>query len=134
MDTLKVHKNVYEEMISWMKSNIPFEACGILVGKGNIVDEFIKMENVAKSETFFEMDLKELMKVLDYIDKENKDFIGVFHSHPVSNPYPSKTDLERNEIIDNLIFVISSLRKGTPEVKAYKISEKIVKEIEILII
>lgn len=131
---MKIKSKIFDEMVSWMRENIPFEACGILVGKGDTVDEFIKMDNVAKSETFFEMDPMELMKVLDEVDEKGKDFIGVFHSHPISNPYPSKTDIERNEIIDHVVFVISSLRTGTPELKAYTIKDKVIKEVDIEII
>lgn len=131
---MKIKKSIITQMIEWMKENIPLEACGILIGKEGIVDEFIKMENIAKSEKFFEMDPTELMKVFDYVDDINKEVIAIFHSHPITEPYPSKTDLERNEIIDHLIFVISSLRTGTPEIKAYTIKNKNVQEIPITII
>lgn len=131
---MKIKKSIITQMIEWMKENIPLEACGILIGKEGTVDEFIKMENIAKSEKFFEMDPTELMKVFDYVDDINKEVIAIFHSHPITEPYPSKTDLERNEIIDHLIFVISSLRTGTPEIKAYTIKNKNVQEIPITII
>lgn len=131
---MKIKQSIINEMIEWMRENIPLEACGILVGKDGIIDEFIKMENIAKSEKFFEMDPLELMKVFDQVDNLNKEVIGIFHSHPITEPYPSKTDLERNEIIDHLIFVISSLRTGSPEIKAYTIKNKDIREIPIEII
>ncbi|MCS7299855.1 MAG: M67 family metallopeptidase [Spirochaetia bacterium] len=131
---MKVKREVYEKMIEITRKHIPYEACGVLSGLGDTVDEVIEMENIAKSETFFEMDPVQLMNVLDDIDNKGKDFIGVFHSHPITNPYPSKTDLERNEIIDHVIFVITSLRNGTPELKAYTIKDKVVKEVEINVI
>ncbi|MFN4245915.1 MAG: M67 family metallopeptidase [Brevinematia bacterium] len=131
---MKIKKEIYEEMISWMKENIPIEACGILVGRNDTVDEFIKMENIAKSEKFFEMDPLEVMKVFEDIDNRSKEVVGIFHSHPVSDPYPSVTDLERNEVIDHLIFVISSMRTGKPELKAFTINNKTVKEVEVEII
>ncbi|MCX8029497.1 MAG: M67 family metallopeptidase [Brevinematales bacterium] len=131
---MKIKKDVYNQMIDWMKKNIPFEACGLLVGNGDTIDEFIPMNNIAKSETFFEMDPVELMNTLDKIDEKGKDFIAIFHSHPVTDPYPSKTDLDRNELIDHLIFVISSMKDGSPTVKAYNIKDKNVKEIGVTIL
>lgn len=130
---LIIRKDIYEEMINWMKAHIPLEACGLLSGNGNMVDKFIKMENIAKSENFFEMDPVELMNALDEIDESGKDFIGIFHSHPITQPYPSKTDLDRNQAIDHVIFVISSYRNGYPEIKGYTIANGNIQEIAIII-
>lgn len=53
---IEIPKNIYEEMISYVRSKLPNEACGILAGTDNCVKRIYKMRNVDESPESYLMD------------------------------------------------------------------------------
>ena len=53
--------------------------------------------------------------------------MGIYHSHPVSQPYPSPTDRAEAHYPD-AFYILVSLRTATPEIRAFRISDDFVRE------
>jgi len=70
----------------------PNEACALLFGKDNIVQELFLAENIDKSPINFTISNKQLIEGYNIAEKEKMEVIGIFHSHPDSEAYPSNTD------------------------------------------
>src|SRR5687768_9582309 len=67
------------------------------------------------------------------IEAAGEELVGIYHSHPVSQPYPSPTDRAEAHYPDAL-YILVSLRTGTPEVRAFRIdSEQFVREVPIAV-
>lgn len=56
------------------------------------------------------------------MDERGEDLVAIYHSHPASQPYPSPTDRAEAHYPD-ATYVLVSLRTGTPEVEAWRISD-----------
>lgn len=63
------------------------------------------------------------------MDAAGEELVGIYHSHPVSQPYPSPTDRAEAHYPDAL-YVLVSLRSGTPELRAYRIgADEFIREV-----
>lgn len=107
----------------------PFECCGVIAGRGETVEKIIKMENEASSNLEYSMNDAQLKRALASLDDEGIDFIGVYHSHPKSIPYPSQVDIAKASLPELFNVIISLLDKKNPSLKAFKIAGNIVCEI-----
>jgi len=63
---------------------------------------------------------REQLKAFRAIDAAGEELLGIYHSHPVSQPYPSPTDRAEAHYPDAL-YVLVSLRTVTPEIRAFRI-------------
>lgn len=72
----------------------PNEACAILFGKGNLVSELFLTENIEASPVNFTISNDQLIEAYKIAEEKHLEVIGIFHSHPNSDAFPSNTDIE----------------------------------------
>jgi proteasome lid subunit RPN8/RPN11 len=123
---LLVPRNLYEEMLAQAFAEKPLECCGLLAGStkpaGNEdsalrigrVSQRYPLINAAKSELEFLSDERGMLDACRDIDRRGLDILAVYHSHPTTDPIPSRKDLERNLLGEDVVNLIISLR--LPEV------------------
>jgi proteasome lid subunit RPN8/RPN11 len=119
---LLVPRVLFEEMIEHARRELPCECCGMLAGVvegpvGRVVERFPLVNALASPREFF----SEERSMFD-ADKDRRrrglEFLAVYHSHPISAPVPSPTDLENN-YSPAVVNVIVSLAGGRPAVRAW---------------
>ena len=105
----------------------PNESCALLFGKKDngkiIVSEIYTAENIEKSTINFTISNEQLIKGYKIAEDKGLEVIGIFHSHPDSEPYPSETDKKFMEI-NPVTWVIFSL--VTNEFKAYMFESELI--------
>ncbi len=84
------------------KDASPNESCAILFGKiekdhFTVKDVFLT-KNIENSPVNFTISNDELIKGYQEAEKRKLDVVGIFHSHPDSEAYPSVTDQKFMEI------------------------------------
>jgi proteasome lid subunit RPN8/RPN11 len=70
--------------------------------------------------TRYIIDPREQLKAFRSIDAAGEELVGIYHSHPVSQPYPSPTDRAEAHYPD-AVYVLVSVRTAKAEVSAYHI-------------
>jgi len=70
----------------------PNEACAILFGKNNQVQDIFLAENIDESPINFTISNEQLLEGYKIAEDKEMDVIGIFHSHPNSDAFPSNTD------------------------------------------
>ena len=79
-------------------------------------------------ETRYEIDPAQLREAIADPGDTDRYLVGIYHSHPVTAPEPSYTDIT-NALWPAQVYVLTSLRSEPPDVFAYRItngkSEKI---------
>ena len=70
----------------------PNESCAILFGKNNQVLDVFLTENIDESPVNFTISNKQLIEGYKMAEDKKMDVIGIFHSHPNSDAFPSNTD------------------------------------------
>jgi proteasome lid subunit RPN8/RPN11 len=71
--------------------------------------------------TRYVIDPREQLKAFRSIDAAGEELLGIYHSHPVSQPYPSPTDRAEAHYPD-AVYVLVSVRTSTPEVAGFRIA------------
>jgi len=72
----------------------PNEACAILFGKDNLVSELFLTENIDASPVNFTISNDQLIEAYKIAEEKHLAVIGIFHSHPNSDAFPSSTDMK----------------------------------------
>ena len=80
-------------MLEHVDRHVPLEACGLLAGKEERVENVILVRNQAQSPTRFVMEPYEQLRAFAWIDSNGLDLLGIFHSHPAGPEIASATDI-----------------------------------------
>ena len=74
----------------------PNESCailfGIIDGQKTIVEEIFLTKNIDESPVNFTISNEQLITAYKTAEEKKMEVIGIFHSHPNSEAYPSNTD------------------------------------------
>ena len=85
----QTHKKILTEHAENEKPN---ESCAILFGKDNIISDIFLTKNIEESPVNFTISNEQLIEGYKIAEDKQLDVIGIFHSHPNSEAYPSNTD------------------------------------------
>lgn len=98
MSIIRVHKDLYDEMVAYAKEHLPEESCGLLAGDIEGEEKLIKkvyfLENIDHAEDHFTMDPKEQLSAVKDMRANGYKPIGNWHSHPSSPSRPSVEDIK----------------------------------------
>jgi proteasome lid subunit RPN8/RPN11 len=86
----------------------PEEACGILGGLGEDVQEVIPITNFLHSSFRFQMDPEEQLKALLGLEERGLEMIGYYHSHPKGPTEPSITDIQMHYYPGTAVVILSN--------------------------
>ena len=84
----------WQAMREHVAGQAPLEACGLLAGKNDHVEKIIPIRNQAHSPVRFHMDPIEQLDALNWMDSNDQELLGIFHSHPVGPDEVSDTDID----------------------------------------
>jgi [CysO sulfur-carrier protein]-S-L-cysteine hydrolase len=129
---LYLERKHWDMMLAHVRAHAPLEACGLLVGKNNRVEEVLLIRNEAKSRVRFRMDPKEQLEAFDWIESHNLELIGIFHSHPSGPETVSATDVE--EAAYAVAQVVWSRMKDQWNARGFWIEDQRIAEVDIKVI
>lgn len=127
--------SLLDMMIAHAREGAPEEVCGMLARDGDRICDVYRITNVDHSPTFYVMDSQEQLRaILDIEDVRGLEVGGAYHSHPATEPRPSKRDIELARW-PGVEYLIVSLRDPiNPEVKAWRIDDGAAVESELQIV
>ena len=106
---------------------VPNESCALLFGKTEndqlVVKELFLTENTEKSPVNFTISNEQLIQGYQEAEEKKLEVIGIFHSHPNSEPYPSNTDKKFMKINPVVWVIFSCLSKNF---QAYTLDSEII--------
>ena len=70
----------------------PNESCAILFGKNDQISDLFLTVNTEESPINFTISNDQLIEGYKIAEEKELDVIGIFHSHPNSDAFPSNTD------------------------------------------
>ena len=134
--TLILTDEVRQAMVDHALAGLPNEACGLFSGTAGrtTVDAFHPMANAAVSREIYLFEPKEHRDVERAVDEAGRAVLGVMHSHPSTEAYPSRTDVDEASRFDPLgiwFFVIVTLKDPDPAVRAYRILDAEITEVRV---
>jgi proteasome lid subunit RPN8/RPN11 len=117
---MRVRREVIEAMVTHARAEAPFECCGLLLGREDVIDECRPARNLRRSASTYEVDPHDHFAAIRAARQTGRAVTGAYHSHPRSPAVPSPTDVA--EAFDtSLLYVIVSLAGVEPDVRGYRI-------------
>ena len=93
MQSLILSNEQLQVLITYVDSHAPLESCGLLAGRDAKVEKIFFVQNQAHSAVRYVMDPIEQLNALEWIESNNMDLLGIFHSHPTGPEIVSQTDI-----------------------------------------
>ncbi len=119
---LSIPKQFYEAMIQQAQAEYPNECCGLLAGKDGRVTQIYKMTNTQHSPINYLMDPREQFVAFKEMRTRGISLLAIYHSHPHTQAYPSKTDVRLAYYPEAAYLILSLQDKMKPVLNAYRIS------------
>ncbi|MGI9565728.1 MAG: Mov34/MPN/PAD-1 family protein [Nitrosopumilus sp.] len=92
MDRIILSNLLRELLVEHAQKEKPNESCALLFGKNNVVSEIFLTKNIEESPVNFTISNEQLLRAYRVAEGKKIEVIGIFHSHPNSDAYPSNTD------------------------------------------
>lgn len=125
-------KEFAQEMLAQAKEKAPYEACGIIAGKGGRAVKLYRTANAEHSETTYRLEPEEQYKIFMEMEEKGWELWAIYHSHPAFPAYPSARDIKQ-AYFPEALYIIVSLAQEEPEIRAFRIVEGEVREEEVVI-
>ena len=120
-----------DEIVAHARAEAPKEACGLIAGRGTDATRLIRCANAHPAPvTRYAIDPREQLRAFRDMEAKGEDLVAIYHSHPITQPYPSPTDRAEAHYPD-AFYVLVSLRDATPEIRAFRVRKDWVLEVEI---
>lgn len=122
-----------EEMVSHAREEYDAECCGI-VGYEPDRPRAVRVHrarNVYASRKRFEIDGREVLRVMNEFEDAGLDLGAIYHSHTHTAPYPSQTDINFARNWPGVEWLIVGLAEQQPEVRCYTIEDGEVREVPV---
>jgi proteasome lid subunit RPN8/RPN11 len=117
---------VRAELREHAEQEAPNEACGLVVVKDGVAERYVRGRNTLASPYRYEL---EIDPSVWFLEDEGYE-LAVFHSHPETEPRPSRTDRERAGLWSGRPFLIYGLKLD--DLRAWRIARDAVEEIPLL--
>jgi proteasome lid subunit RPN8/RPN11 len=119
---LLIPRPIYEAMLAHARAELPAECCGLLAGTvtdgiGHVTHH-LPLVNALKSPTEYESEPRSMLAAQKAIRASGTQELAVYHSHPTSEPIPSRRDLERS-YGEGVVNLIIGLRGAEAEVRGW---------------
>lgn len=125
--TLQLPATIYEELLTHARAELPHESVGMLIGKDGLVFEYLPLVNELKSPTRFLTEARSMLSAEKRRRQLGCEVLAIFHSHPTSQPVPSKYDVADHYSSDVLCLIVS-LMEAEPLLRAWWIDKGEVSE------
>ena len=107
---LLLPRRILQAMVEHAQAELPNECCGVLAGKcdGQLlrVEAWHALVNALASPTKYLSDGPSMFKADRAMRDAGHAILAVYHSHPTSEPIPSRTDLDWEYFSDVIHFII----------------------------
>ena len=118
-----IPEQVRAELRAHAADEAPNECCGVIVLRDGVAERYVRGRNTLASPYRYELEIDPDVWFLEDDGYE----LAVFHSHPETEPRPSRTDRERSGLWADRPFVIYGLKHD--ELRAWLVSRDEVEEI-----
>lgn len=120
MGALHIPPDLLAELIARCRAALPNEACGFLAGRDGVVSQVLPVVNELASPTAFRTEPASTFAAFRAMRAAGAELLAVYHSHPTSDPVPSRRDLAENTY-GAVPWVIVGLAGDVPAVRAWRL-------------
>ncbi len=137
---LQLTQNQFERIVAQGREGKPLEICGLLAGHKDgddiLIAEVYPAQSDDQSELTYTINARDYMRAEKAAREAGTQIVGIYHTHPATQPYPSPTDVKQAHWGDSddltfpgFSYLIVSLRDvENPEPRSFKIEGRRIPE------
>ncbi len=135
---LRLSLDQHRVIVAHCLDGLPDEACGMLVGPmaagepTGTVTAVHPARNADASARTYTVEPRDLLRAMRDAESRGDEIVGVWHSHTHTDAYPSPTDV-RQAVDPAWLYVLVSLRHGEPALRAYRIRNGVIAEVDVTV-
>jgi proteasome lid subunit RPN8/RPN11 len=134
---LQLPRRFYAEMLTRALAELPNECVGLLGGSltveettgqrvGRVVRHYPLTNEAGSPKEYYSAPFAAFRDMRAM----GTELLAIYHSHPTSEPIPSRTDLERNYYGSDVVHFIISLKDAEPRMRGWWLGETDYREAE----
>ena len=130
-NALRIAKAAAAAVLSHARSQPTLEVCGLLAGIRDVADVFLPAANALNSAKAYEIAPAELFSLFRQMRDGKLELIGIVHSHPTGENFPSETDIALAYYPSTPYVIVSPRGDASRPLRAFRIQSGSVQEIEV---
>jgi proteasome lid subunit RPN8/RPN11 len=130
---MEISQSMYDEIVAHAQADAPNECCGMIASRDGRATQVYRATNTAHSPLKYEIDGLEQYRIQSAIEDAGWDLGAIYHSHTRSPPYPSQTDINL-AFYPETLYVIVGVHGPEPVVRAFRIVDAKVQEVELSVV
>lgn len=119
---LVLPRKLVNQILTHAQQHEHTESCGLISTSDGNPAHYYAVKNIAVDpSTHFEMEPKQQITAMKHMREHGEDLLAIVHSHPLSPPLPSATDMQEAGYADAYYIIVSLNTKGVLEMRGFKI-------------
>ena len=121
LSALSVPATIARRLLAHARRELPNEACALLAGDldAGRVTTAHPARNLLASPYRFEVDPRDLVRIVHAVERRGADLVAIFHSHPAGPAIPSPTDVR--EARYDVVHLLASPSRADGALRAWRI-------------
>ena len=128
---MEIAQDLLDEIVAHARADAPNECCGLIGGADGRATRVYRARNEFESPLRYNVHPQDLLRITDEISDSGEELAAIYHSHPRSEAYPSQTDVNLAANWPDPLYLICSLAGDEPVVRAFRIRDGEIEEVEL---
>lgn len=134
-DRIRINRACLEAIEKHAREDLSVECCGLLTGCDGLISQVVPARNAAENPAIgYEVAAEELVPMLRRIRESEEELLGIYHSHPRGENFPSPRDIEMAAYPGAAYFIFSPVLPTEKSLRAFSIRYGAVAELAIEIV
>jgi proteasome lid subunit RPN8/RPN11 len=131
---MRIGKDLIDEIVAHSRDARPRgergeECCGLIGGSDGEMTSVHRARNAAATWLRYEVHPSDQFRIMERIEADGEDLVGIYHSHTNSPAYPSQTDVNLAAQWPGVLWLICSLEDyDAPVVRGFRIRDGEIEE------
>ena len=130
-------RKVYGQLLEHARRQPHRECCGILAGQRGLITRAFPAKNVAADPVWnYEIETKEILRLMQQLRERRLEFLGIYHSHPhwldINEPSPKDIALACHS--EAIHFIVTPRPYAATPIRAFSIRDGRALELQIQVL
>jgi proteasome lid subunit RPN8/RPN11 len=131
---LTLPRSLFQALVAEARRSLPNECCGLLGGHGRAATRLFPALNALRSPVAYEVRPREVFEIFRRLRAEHLELVGIYHSHPTGDNFPSARDRERAYYPETAYVIVSPRAEAAQPVRAFLLTESEANELPVEIL